>query len=128
MAVVLRCLGAFIQSMASCAMYEAGRASAGVSECPPHALVTRVGEVVGEGGVEKRGGVGGCCLFPSISGMVTMLRALLAPLPVGLKAPTNPNPPEVRHQADLTGHQGCRCQQGPSYEPSTEHARFKPHA
>ena len=78
MAVVLRCLGAFIQSMASCAMYEAGRASAGVSECPPHALVTRVGEVVGEGGVEKRGGVGGCCLFPSISGMVTMLRAPFA--------------------------------------------------
>ena len=36
--------------------YEAGRAAACVSECLPHALVTRAGEGVGEGRVEEGGG------------------------------------------------------------------------
>ena len=45
--------------------YETGRAAACVSECLPHALVTkcalvtRAGEGVGEGGVEEGGGVRG---------------------------------------------------------------------
>ena len=37
-----------------------GRAAACVSWCPPHALATRAGGVVGEGGVEEEGGVRGC--------------------------------------------------------------------
>ena len=41
MAEFLRCTGYLC--------YEAARAAADVSECPPHALVTRAGEVVGEG-------------------------------------------------------------------------------
>ena len=40
--------------------YEAGKASACVSECLPHELVTRAGEGVGEGRVEEGGGVRGC--------------------------------------------------------------------
>ena len=40
--------------------YEAARAAACVSECLPHALVTRAGEGVGEGRVEEGGGVRGC--------------------------------------------------------------------
>ena len=40
--------------------WEAGRAAACVSECLPHALVTRAGEGVGEERVEERGGVRGC--------------------------------------------------------------------
>ena len=38
--------------MASCAMKQE-RAAARVSKCPPTALITRAGEVVGEGGVEE---------------------------------------------------------------------------
>ena len=37
--------------------YEAGRAAACVSVCPLYALLTRAGEVVGNGGVEEVGGV-----------------------------------------------------------------------
>ena len=52
--------------------YEAARAAACVSECLPHALVTRAGEGVGEGRVEEGGGVRGCEVlygrFPSGAG------------------------------------------------------------
>jgi hypothetical protein len=38
---------------------EAARAAACVSECPPHALLSRAGEGVGEGRVEEGGGARG---------------------------------------------------------------------
>ena len=71
MAEFLRCNGYLC--------YEAGRAAACVSLCPPHALVMRAGEVVGEGRVEE-GGV----LFsdkrksatPNREGMLTLVALL----------------------------------------------------
>ena len=48
-----------VQQMCLTQCYETGRAAAYVSECLPHALVTRAGEGVGEGRVEEGGGVRG---------------------------------------------------------------------